>query len=108
MNIKFKDINPGMYPAKISSIKEEGGPYGRYLRFNFTITDGELKDWSFYGIVKPNSFKQSKFYRWLITLVGNEPAEGFSIYQLMGKECRILLQKKLKEGKIYYTVADLV
>jgi hypothetical protein len=28
MNIKFKDINPGMYPAKISSIKEERGPTG--------------------------------------------------------------------------------
>ena len=46
MNIlfkEFKDINPGMYPAKISSIKEERGPYGSYLRFNFTITEGELK-----------------------------------------------------------------
>jgi hypothetical protein len=108
MNIKFKDINPGMYPAKISSIKEERGPYGSYLRFNFTITGGELKEWSFYGIVKPNSFKQSKFYRWINTILENEPVEGFSIYELIGKQCRILLQKRLKEGKIYYTVADLV
>jgi hypothetical protein len=108
MSIKFKDINPGMYPARISNIKEESGPYGSYLRFSFTITEGELKDWSFYGIVKPHLFKQSKFYRWVMMLVGNEPIEDFTIYQLMGKECRILLHKRLKEGKIYYTVADLV
>lgn len=37
MNIKFKDINPGMYPARISNIKEESGPYGSYLRFSFVI-----------------------------------------------------------------------
>jgi hypothetical protein len=108
MNIKFKDITPGMYPARISNIQEERGPYGSYLRFNFTITDGELKDWSFYGIVKPHLFKQSKFYRWIISLVGNEPGQDLTIYQLMGKQCRILLEKRLKEGKIYYTVADLV
>ena len=96
MRIKFKDINPGMYPAKISSIKEECGPYGSYLRFNFTITEGELKEWSFYDIVKPNSFKQSKFYRWISTILENEPVEGLSIYELIGKQYRILLQKRLK------------
>ena len=109
MKIKFRDIKPGMYPAKITGIEEASGPYGAYLRFNFTIMEGELKDWSFYGIVKPNSFKQSKFYRWMIKLVGNEPASDFCVYQLMGNECRILLQKKCKEGedKIYYSVADI-
>lgn len=108
MNIKFKDINPGMYPAKITGIKEEKGPFGVYLRFNFTIIQGELKNWSFYGMVKPNSFKQSKFYRWVIKLVGKEPAPDFCINQLMGIECRILLQRKCKEDKTYYSVADLV
>jgi hypothetical protein len=108
MNIAFKDITPGMYLAKIIGIKEESGPYGRYLRFRFTITEGELKEWSFHGIVKPTSFKQSKFYRWLMVLLGTEPGQNFSLCRLIGKECRILLQKRLKEGKIYYSVADLV
>lgn len=82
--------------------------YGVYLRINFTIVEGELKDWSFYGIVKPNSFKQSKFYRWMIKLVGNEPAPDSCVNQLLGIECRILLQKRCKEDKTYYSVADLV
>ena len=107
MRIKFKDIKPGMYSAKITGIKDENGPYGMYLRFNFTIVEGELKDWSFYGIVKPNSFKQSKFYRWMIKLVGNEPEPDFCVAQLMGIECRILLQRRCKNDKTYYSVADI-
>jgi len=94
--------------AKITSIKEENGPYGMYLRFNFTITHGELKDWSFYGIVKPNPFRQSKFYRWIIIIMGNEPDEAFSVYELMGKECHIYLQKKKKGDKFYYSVKEVL
>ena len=108
MNIKFKDINPGMYLAKIISIKQENGPYGSYLRFNFTITDGDLKDWSFYGIVKPTPFKQSKFYRWITTIMGNHSDEDFAIDDSIGKPCRILLQKKVKSNKTYFSVADLI
>jgi hypothetical protein len=108
MNIKFKDITPGMYLAKVTTINKEKGPYGEFLRFNFTITDGDLKGWSFYGIVKPNPFKISKFYRWINTIMGEEPDEAFSINNLIGKQCRIFLQKKVKENKTYYSVADLV
>jgi hypothetical protein len=108
MNIKFKDINPGNYPAKVTTINEEKGPYGEFLRFNFTITDGDLKGWSFYGIVKPNPFKISKFYRWITTIMGEEPGGAFSISSLIGKQCRIFLQKKVKDNKTYYSVADLL
>jgi hypothetical protein len=108
MKIKFKDIKPGRYLAKITSIKEENGPYGMYLRFNFTITHGELKDWSFYGIVKPNPFRQSKFYRWMIIILGKEPDKAFSVYELMGKECNIYLQKITKGDKVYYSVKEVL
>lgn len=108
MKVKFKDINPGIYTAKITSIKEQNGPYGTYLRFNFTITHGELKGWSFYGIVKPNPFRQSKFYRWMIIIMGKEPEEEFSVYNLIGKQCQIYLQKKNKDDKIYYSVKELL
>jgi hypothetical protein len=108
MKIKFKDINPGMYPAKVHTINEENGPYGEFLRFNFTITDGDLNGWSFYGIVKPNPFKISKFYRWITTIMGTDPGDDFSIKDLIGKPCRIYLQKKVKQNKTYYSVADLL
>lgn len=108
MKFKFKDINPGMYMAKVSSIKEENGPYGMYLRFNFTITQGELKDWSFYGIVQPKPFRQSKFYRWMIIILGKEPADEFSVYELIGKECKIFLQKRTKGNKVYYSVKEVL
>lgn len=107
MSIKFKDVNPGIYPAKITDIKEQNGPYGEYWRLNFTILQGELQDWSFYGIVKPNRFRQSKFYRWMVILMGEEPDAHFGLEQLMGKQCRIYLQKKTKGDKVYYSVNDV-
>lgn len=108
MNMKFKDIKPGMHAAKVAEIKEGRGPYGEFLRFNFTVVGGELKDWSFYGIVKPSSFRISKLYRWITVIMGGEPGEDFALQQLLGKECNILLQKKIKEGKTYYSVQDLL
>jgi hypothetical protein len=108
MKLKFKDIKPGIYPAKITDIKEEVGPYGNYLKFNFTVIEGELKDWSFYGIVKPNPFKQSKFFRWMVIIMGEDPKEELAINNSMGRRCNIYLQKKIKGQKIYYSVKDLI
>ena len=108
MKVKFKDIKSGIYMAEIASIKEENGPYGMYLRFNFTITQGELKHWSFYGIVKPNPFKQSKFYRWMTIIMGKEPEDEFSVGELIGRKCNIYLQKKTKGDKVYYSVKELI
>jgi len=109
MKLTFKDIMPGIYPAKITDIIEEYGPYGTFLRFHFTVISGDLIDWTFYGIVKPNAFKQAKFYRWLTIIMGKEPpAEDVDIYQLIGKECVILLDKKIKGDKVYYSVKELV
>jgi hypothetical protein len=89
MNIKFKDVNPGMYPAKITGIKEQNGPYGEYWRLNFTILQGELRA---AGLVL-------LFYRWMVILMGEEPDDHFALEQLMGKQCRIYLQKKTKGDK---------
>jgi hypothetical protein len=109
MKIKFKDINPGIYPAKITDVMEEDGPYGIFLRFHFTVTSGDLKDWSFYGIVKPNAFKQAKFYRWLTIILGKEPtSDQFVLSQIVGKKCNIALERKAKGDKVYYSVKELV
>ena len=109
MKLKFKDITPGIYPAKITDISQEDGPYGLFLRFNFTITSGDLKDWSFYGNVKPNTFKQAKFYRWLTIILEKEPPnDDFDIYQIIGKQCSIALERRIKGDKVYYSVKELV
>jgi len=108
MKIRFKDICSGIYIAEIANIKEEFGPYGSYCRFNFTILEGDLKGWNFYGIVKPYPVKQSKFYRWIINIIKTEPDENFSIDDLIGKECRIHLKEKTKNNKVYYYVDDIV
>lgn len=109
MKLKFKDITPGIYPAKITDVVEEYGPYGLFLRFSFTITNGDLKDWSFYGIVKPNTFKQAKFYRWMTIILDKEPPnDEFVLSQIVGKECSIALEKRIKGEKVYYSVKELL
>ena len=109
MKLKFKDIVTGIYPAKITDIIEEYGPYGIFLRFHFTVTSGDLKNWVFYGIVKPNTIKQAKFYRWVTIIMGKEPPSGdLDIFQIIGKECSIALERKTKDGKVYYYVKELV
>jgi hypothetical protein len=109
MKLKFKDITPGIYPAKITDVVEEYGPYGLFLRFSFTIINGDLKDWSFYGIVKPNIFKQAKFYRWMTIILDKEPPnDEFVLSQIIGKECSIVLERRIKGEKVYYSVKELV
>lgn len=108
MKIQFKNIQPGIYSAKITEIKKQNGPYGQYMRFNFKITEGELIGWEFYGIVKPTPFKQSKFFRWCYTILGYEPNDEFNLTDLIGKICKVKLDKKIKNHKIYYSVSDLL
>lgn len=103
MQIKFKDIQEGLYEARVSQIKEEIGIYGVYLKLIFTITEGELAYYRFPGLIKPTSIRQSKFYQWVTNIIGREPETEFSIYEMMGKECRICLSKV----KDYYVVRNV-
>jgi len=107
MQFRFTDIIPGRYQAKITDIKSASGPYGLYLRFIFTITNGELAGCSFFGIVKPEPFRQTKFHRWISIILGKEPDTDFSLSELLGKECHICLEKKTKNQKTFYSVSDL-
>ena len=108
MKIQFHNIEPGVYDARISDLKQESGPFGEYLRFNFTISKGHIKGWKFYGIVKPSSLKQSKFYRWIINTIRKEPDETFSIQDMIGKKCSVSLNIKIKDNKTYYYIDDIV
>ncbi|MEW6418934.1 MAG: hypothetical protein AB1480_12570 [Nitrospirota bacterium] len=65
---------------------------------------GNLRDYSFSGIVKPIPFKQGKFYRWVTNILGKEPDPDFSPEDLIGKECLIFLSKR---NKNFYYVTDV-
>lgn len=108
MSICFNTIKTGEYNAKVKNISEESGPFGGFLRFCFTISDGELKGWNFYGIVKPYLLKESKFYRWVVNISDSNPEILTDLSDLIGKHCRIYLDKKMKNSKIYYYVHDVL
>jgi len=97
MKFRFKEIEPDFYRTRLTGIKEESSCYGEYLRFIFTITEGNLRGYSFSGIVKPIPLKQGKFYRWITNILGKEPDPDFSLEDLIGKECVIFLSKGNKD-----------
>lgn len=103
MKITFKDIPTGFIKAKVSNIKEKSGAYGIYLQIIFTVCERALKSYKFTGQIKPDSFKQSKFYRWVQTILGYAPDDDFTTEELIGKECLIFLIKKDN----YYLVSDV-
>ncbi len=91
--MKFKEIEPNFYNARLTDIKEESGRWGHYLRFIFTVADGELMGYRFSGFVKISPFKQGKLFHWVKNILGSEPAI-FSPEDLIGKECTIYLSQK--------------
>ncbi len=99
MKIKLKDIEEGLYRAKVTQIAEETGPYGPFLRLIFTITEGELKNYRFSGLVRATSIRQSKFCRWVSNIFGQEPEEEFYLGDMIGKECLVCLSRR---GKTYF------
>lgn len=103
MKFNFRDIQPGTYNAKVSQIKEDQGPFGPFLRLSFTIVQGELKNYKFFGFVKPTALKQSKFYRWVTHILGEQPDDDFDTKDLIGKHCLVLLSKV----KDFYSVTDV-
>jgi hypothetical protein len=104
IRIGFNTTNTGITPFFHAHLNIQSGKHSSVV----PITHVELKGWSFYGIVKPNPFRQSKFYRWMIIIMGKEPEEEFSVYNLIGKQRQIYLQKKNKGDKIYYSVKELL
>ncbi len=103
MNIDFRDIKEGWYNAEVSQIMEGTGPHGPFLRMIFTITEGELQHYRFSSFVKPSGLKQSRLYRWITIILGQEPENEFSTEELIGRDCLVYLSKR----KARYTVIEL-
>ncbi len=103
MKIDFRDIKEGWYSAGVSQIMEGTGPHGPFLRIIFTITDGELQRYRFSGFVKPSGLKQSRLYKWITIILGQEPENEFSTEELIGRDCLVYLSKR----KDRYAVIEL-
>jgi len=106
MKFTFKEIKPDFYKAKLVDIKHESSSYGPYLRFIFSIIDGDLKTFKFSAIIKPTPLKHGKFYQWLTNILGKEPASEFSLDDMIGKECLVYLSNN--KNKNYFTVTDVL
>ena len=103
MRVVFKEIPPDFYRARLAEVKEKTGPYGRYLRLVFSITEGPLRGYRFQGSVKPHDLIQGKFYRWVKTILGGDPS-SFLIDDLIDEECLVFLSQSPKG---FYCVTDV-
>ena len=91
------------YPAKVTAVMEGSNMYGKYLHLKFTITEGDLFSWTFSGFVKPVPINGSKFYSWMVNILGEVSEADFFTEDLIGKECIIELDKHKK----IYVVKDV-
>ncbi|MCP4991637.1 MAG: hypothetical protein GY928_37930 [Colwellia sp.] len=104
MKIIFKDIKERNYRAELSNIQQRMGKFGHYLQLSFTITEGELQNYTFSAYIKPNLIRNSKFHRWVSNLLGHDPDYEFYTHDLVGKHCIISLYK----NKNLFVVSDVL
>ncbi len=106
MKITFRDIPTNSLKAKVSDIKEKSGNFGIYLQITFTVLEGELKSYKFTGLIKPNFFRQSKFYTWVSNILGYDPEDTFTTEELIGKECLVFLTKRDKYYSVFHVSSN--
>lgn len=57
-----------------------------------------------------NGYKKSKMYDWACKMLGDEPPATFDVENLIGKKCRIVVEKKqsTKDGSNYVVIKDVM
>lgn len=104
MKIKYNYLEPGTYYAKLSKIEEKYGKHGPFLRFIFTIEEGDYENYTVAGSVSASSTRFCKLYEWITILLGYEPDEEIDTNCLIGGRCQINV---VKNDNNYYVVSDI-
>jgi hypothetical protein len=105
MEIIFRDIPDGFFNARVVEIKEKKNCNGIYWCIIFCIVEeGELNNFRVTGVVKPSPFRQSRFYRWISSILDEDYLDGFCREDLLGKECRIYLSR----DEHFYSVSEVM
>lgn len=105
-------VEDGLYPAKLTDIKQFENAYGPRLGFEFTLGgNGEGK--TVMRSTTPNLTEKSKLADLIRGLTDTElgPTDmfgGFDLETLIGKDCQVLVrQSRSKNGKTYSNVEQV-
>ena len=104
------DLVPdGVYPAKLTSVKEFHNSYGPRLGFEFTL-GGNGGGKTVMRSTAPKLTPKSKLADLLRGLMGRDIDQmdlacGFDVEELVGTDCQVLIrQSQGKNGKLYSNV----
>lgn len=89
MKIQFKNITDCLLKARVSDIEKKEGVYGPYVKFIFTVLEG---DWLHYKFSATASFlplRQGKLFKWITDILGETPDNDFCLDELLGRQCLI-------------------
>jgi len=105
-------VENGVYPAKLTSIRQFANAYGPRLGFDFTL-GGNGAGKTITRSTAPNFTKKSKLAELIRGLSEIEPSpielsEGFDLETLVGSDCQVLvLQSTSKNGNVYSSVEQV-
>ena len=105
-------VEDGVYPAKLTAVRQFSNAYGPRLGFEFTL-GGKGAGNTVMSSTAPNLTEKSKLAELIRGLSEKElrPAElseGFDLETLVGRECQVLvLQSTSKNGSIYSNVEQV-
>jgi len=102
-------VKDGIYPAKLTAVREFENSYGPRLGFEFTL-GGEAEGLTVMRSTTPKLTPQSKLAELLRGLSGTDIGQidvecGFDLEALIGTDCQVIIrQARGKNGKLYSNV----
>lgn len=92
---KYEAVDPGIYPATISSIAEEDGKFGPQIKFIFTFEADGGEERTLIGWTSKRFSKKSKLYAWTTSLLGAVPDDyAFDSDDLLGKQVLLVVGQR--------------
>jgi hypothetical protein len=89
MKIQFRDITECLLKARVSKIEKKEGIYGPYVRFIFTVIEGDWLGYKFSATVSLLPLRQGNLYKWISNMLGETPEDDFVLDGLLDKICWI-------------------
>jgi len=102
-------VKDGVYPAKLTAVKQFENSYGPRLGFEFTLA-GDAQGQTVMRSTTPKLTAKSKLAELLRGLVGRDIDSldmecGFDLETLVGTDCQVIVrQSQGKNGKLYSNV----
>ena len=102
-------VSDGVYPARLTAVREYENSYGPRLGFEFTL-GGSAEGQTVMRSTTPKLTPKSKLADLLRGLVGREVDQtdmecGFDLETLVGTDCQVIIrQSQSQNGKLYSNV----